>query len=190
MQDPNFQNKMKTRWDSLREDELSNERITFLIDSMANSLSESQVRNYERWPILGTYVWPNQYIGNTYAEEVAWFKNWIITRANWMDASLPGEIITDPVTGIDDEFMQGGLSVYPNPGNDIFTFEWQNSSGQPCEVQILNLLGQEIFSITRSTSSLSWKSETAAGNRVQCGIYIVRIKNERGAQIVTKLIKE
>jgi hypothetical protein len=39
-----------------------------------------------------------------------------LTRANWMDANLPGTIITedpdpdpdpDPVTGIDDEFMRG-----------------------------------------------------------------------------------
>ena len=56
MQDPNFQNKMKTRWDSLRDDELSNARITFLIDSMAAGYAEAQVRNYQQWPILGQYV--------------------------------------------------------------------------------------------------------------------------------------
>src|SRR5690606_22161161 len=77
MQDPNFRNKMKTRWTGLRQGTLSNERITFLIDSMASSYAESQVRNYKRWPNLGIYVWPNQYIGSTYAQEVTWFKNWI-----------------------------------------------------------------------------------------------------------------
>lgn len=194
MQDANFRNKMKTRWNSLRGNELSNTRITFLIDSMAASYAESQVRNYERWPILGTYVWPNQYIGRTYAEEVAWFKNWIITRANWMDNNLPGTIITDPdpdpVTGTDDEFIQGGLSVYPNPGKDVFTFEWQNPSHEPCAVQIVNLLGQEVFSGLQKSSTFTWRGETTTGKNVQRGIYIVRITNSRGAHIINKLIKE
>lgn len=198
MQDATFKNKMKTRWDSLRVDELSNARITFLIDSMAARYSESQVRNYQRWPILGVYVWPNQYIGNTYAEEVAWFKNWIITRANWMDANLPGVIITDPdpdpdpdpVTGIEDEFIRGGLSVYPNPGKDVFTFEWQNPSNEPCAVQIVNLLGQEIFSSLQRNSSLTWKGETTTGQSFQRGMYIVSIKNSSGERIIAKLVKE
>lgn len=192
MSDPAFQNKMKTRWDSLRYDELSNTRITFLIDSMAASLSESQVRNYERWPILGTYVWPNQYIGNTYAEEVAWFKNWIITRANWMDANLPGVIITDPdpVTGTDDEFVQAGLSVYPNPAKNEFMVEWVNPSGEPCEVKIVNLLGQEVFSGVQTGSFLSWKDQTATAKNIQGGIYLIRIKNPRGVSITARLMKE
>lgn len=194
MQDANFRNKMKTRWVSLRTGELSNTRINFLIDSMATSLSESQVRNYNRWPILGTYVWPNQYIGNTYAEEVAWFRNWIITRANWMDTNLPGTIITepdpDPVTGIDDEFIRSGLSVYPNPGKDVFTFEWQNTSNEVCAVQIVNLLGQEVFSGLQKNSTFTWKGETTTGKSFQRGMYIVSIKNSRGARIVAKLVKE
>jgi hypothetical protein len=87
---------------------------------MATSYSESQVRNYERWPILGTKVWPNlDWEDNTYQDEVNYFKNWIITRANWMDANLPGTIITDPdpdpVTGIDDEFIRSGLIYLSQP---------------------------------------------------------------------------
>lgn len=195
MQDPNFQNKMKTRWDSLRDDELSNARITFLIDSMATSYSESQVRNYERWPILGTKVWPNlDWEDNTYQDEVNYFKNWIITRANWMDANLPGTIITDPdpdpVTGIDDEFIRSGLNVYPNPGNEVFTIEWRNPSNEPCEVRIVNLLGQEVFSGLQRHASLTWSGETTSGKGIQRGMYVVSITNSRGARVTAKLIKE
>ena len=195
MQDPNFQNKIKTRWDSLRDDELSNARITFLIDSMATSYSESQVRNYERWPILGTKVWPNlDWEDNTYQDEVNYFKNWIITRANWMDANLPGTIITDPdpdpVTGIDDEFIRSGLNVYPNPGKEVFTIEWQNPSNEPCAVRIVNLLGQEVFSGLQRHASLTWSGETTTGKGIQRGMYIVSITNSRGARITAKLIKE
>lgn len=195
MQDPNFQNKIKTRWDSLRDDELSNARITFLIDSMATSYSESQVRNYERWPILGTKVWPNlDWEDNTYQDEVNYFKNWIITRANWMDANLPGTIITDPdpdpVTGIDDEFIRSGLNVYPNPGKEVFTIEWQNPSNEPCAVRIVNLLGQEVFSGLQRHASLKWSGETTTGKGIQRGMYVVSITNSRGARVTAKLIRE
>lgn len=191
MQDVNFQNKMKTRWSALRENILSNTRITFLIDSMAASLAESQVRNYNRWPILSEYVWPNQFVGGSYAAEVAWFKNWIITRANWMDTHMPGSIIPNPVTGVDDEFIQAGLSIYPNPGSDTFTFEWKNPSGKPCELKILTLLGQEIYSTRHDGASpLLWRSETSTGSRAYRGMYIATVTNADGTRITTKLVKE
>jgi hypothetical protein len=191
MQDVNFQNKMKTRWSALRENVLSNSRITFLIDSMANSLAESQVRNYQRWPILNEDVWPNQYVGGSYAAEVAWFKNWILSRANWMDTHMPGSVVTNPVTGVDDEFIQAGLFVYPNPGSDAFTFEWKNPSGQPCELKILTLLGQEIYSAQHDgVSPLLWKSETSTGSRAPRGMYLVTVENADGTRIVARFVKE
>ena len=165
--------------------------VFVLIDSMAASLAESQVRNYQRWPILNEYVWPNQYIGGTYAAEVAWFKNWIIRRADWMDSRMPGSVVTDPITGIDDEFINAGLSIYPNPGNDTFTFEWKNVSGQPCELKIQTVLGQEIYSAQHTgVSPLVWRSETSAGSLAQRGMYIVTVKNADGDRIVAKLIIE
>jgi len=192
MLDRNFQDKMKTRWDSLRDEELSNARITYLIDSLAAGLSEAQVRNYQRWPILNEYVWPNQYIGGTYANEVAWLKNWIITRANWMDANMPGSIIIpdpdpDPVTGIDDEFKQAGISVYPNPARYGFTIEWNNPTHEPCEVQLFNSLGQPILSNKQSGSSWVWKE---SDGKIHEGIYLVRVTNPRGVSVVKRLVKE
>lgn len=189
MLDRNFQNKMKTRWDSLRDEELSNARITFLIDSMAASLSEAQVRNYERWPILGQYIWPNQdWQDNTYQDEVNYVKNWIISRANWMDANLPGTIIEpDPVTGIDDEFVQAGISVYPNPARNVFTVEWNNPTHEACELQIINALGQHILVATQTGSSWAMKE---SANKIRTGIYLVRVTNPRGVSVVTRLVKE
>ena len=188
MSDPNFQNKMKTRWDSLRDDELSNARITFLIDSMAASYGESHIRNFQRWPILSEYVWPNQYVGGSYSAEVAWFKNWIITRANWMDSRMPGRIIIpNPVTGIDDEFTQAGLSVYPNPAKSDFMIEWQNPSGEPCALKIFNAVGQEVFSESQTGSTFLIKDELAG---IQHGLYIIRVANSQGAEISARFVKE
>ena len=52
---------------------------------MAAELQEAQQRNFKRWRILGRAVWPNWYVGSTYAEEVNWMKQWIEQRLAWID---------------------------------------------------------------------------------------------------------
>jgi hypothetical protein len=189
MQDTHYQYEMRLRWDSLRENVLSNERIEFLIDSMAAGLEEAQVRNYQRWPILGTYVWPNQFVGNTYAEEIGFLKNWITVRANWMDANMPegtsGEVITD----IDDLSEEQSVTVFPNPGKDFFTIEWRNPSHEMSEVRIFNTMGQQVFSILSNNSSVIWRGENPTGTDVKSGMYVLKIKTGPNILLTTKIIK-
>ena len=58
------------------------------IDGWASKLDQAQQRNFERWPILGTYVWPNPVVFDTYEEEVAYLKNWLIERAAWLETHI------------------------------------------------------------------------------------------------------
>ncbi len=84
-QDPNFKQMWIDRWAELRDGPWSTTSLLRSVDEKAAYLNEAQARNYRTWPILGTYVWPNWYIGNTYAEEVDWMKQWIVGRMAWMD---------------------------------------------------------------------------------------------------------
>lgn len=89
MEDVYFNRLVSTRWKSLRNNEFSNQQITFLIDSLTSLLNEPQERNYSRWPILGTYVWPNyNWQNNSYQDEVSFFRNWLFNRLSWMDANV------------------------------------------------------------------------------------------------------
>jgi hypothetical protein len=67
------------------------ERLLQNIDNWAKLLDEAQVRNFERWPILGSYVWPNWFIANSYQEEINWMKNWLKNRLTWMDNQIGRE---------------------------------------------------------------------------------------------------
>lgn len=90
-EDSYFRSLAKLRWNKLREYELSDERMEFVIDSITALIDDAQERNYERWPILGTYVWPNyNWANNTYPDEVEFFEDWFINRLNWIDYNLPG----------------------------------------------------------------------------------------------------
>lgn len=183
--DPFFRDSMYTRWVSLRKNVLSNERITYLIDSMAASMEEAQVRNYQRWPILGQYIWPNQYVGISYASEVAWLKSWIVGRANWMDANMPGELITS-----NEDVVSRKINIYPNPGNDFFVIESDVPFGSNARVQITDLMGREVFTGALSENKFTWNGRTSSGQAVTRGVYIITIKTNDSKAFVSKIIKE
>lgn len=91
MEDSYFRSLSKMRWLSLRQNQLTNDKLLFFIDSITTIIDDAQERNYERWPILGEYVWPNyNWQNNSYEDEVDNFRSWLLNRLNWMDYSLPG----------------------------------------------------------------------------------------------------
>ena len=92
MEDRYFRDLVKTRWTKLRLEELSDASLVALIDSITGLTEEARIRNFERWPILGVYVWPNyNWQGNDYDDEVAFFRNFLLNRVHWMDNSVPGQ---------------------------------------------------------------------------------------------------
>lgn len=94
MEDPYFRNLSKTRWQNLRQNELSNEILHNAIDSITEYIDEAQQRNYERWPILGEYVYPNfNWQGNDYNDEVGFFETWFFNRLGWMDYNFTGIVL-------------------------------------------------------------------------------------------------
>jgi hypothetical protein len=90
-QDKAFRSRYANRWSDLRRDLFSTERLLGTIDDHASLIDEPAARNFRRWPILGTYVWPNWFIANTFQEEIAWMKGWLSDRLSWMDGQIASE---------------------------------------------------------------------------------------------------
>lgn len=88
-QDTAYVKLLNCRWQELRGGILNTQTILNSIDSLATKLEAPQQRNYQIWPILGTYIWPNAYVGQTYQDEIDFLKQWLTNRLNWMDANLP-----------------------------------------------------------------------------------------------------
>jgi len=80
-----FRQNIQSRWNELREGVFSPDNVLHLIDSLTNSIRTEVPANFEKWSILGKYVWPNHFIGKTYDDEVLYLKNWFINRLNWLD---------------------------------------------------------------------------------------------------------
>lgn len=85
MSDEDFKNRFNCRWKELRKSVFTDEYFSDKIDTIVEELDEAQKRNFKKWPILDTYVWPNQYVGGSYQKEVDFLTKWIQTRLSWMD---------------------------------------------------------------------------------------------------------
>lgn len=92
-EDPAYRGLTKCMWDDYRSDVWSDESLNGIIDSLSAVLAEPSVRDHARWPRLGQYVWPNVFIGQTYEEEVAFLRNWILERVAWLDDNIEGTCI-------------------------------------------------------------------------------------------------
>lgn len=90
LQDPYFVAQLKERWETLRGGSFSENSIITKIDNYNNILGKAGAidANFKTWDILGTYVWPNNYIGATYNEEINYLKDWVRNRLNWMDGAI------------------------------------------------------------------------------------------------------
>lgn len=124
MSDPEFTNRVRCRWDELRAGPYHTDSIFAHIDSNVALLSNAQQRNFNRWDILGTYVWPNNTVTGSYDAEINYLKNWIQNRFAWLDANLPssnGDCSFLSLVEIDNPLE---LNVFPNPTSGDFYMEF------------------------------------------------------------------
>ena len=85
-----WENQARCRWETLREDRLSDLHISLMLDEYQDTLATVEARDQAKWNTLGVYVWPNYFIGDTWPEELEYLEDWVLNRAQWLDDWLPG----------------------------------------------------------------------------------------------------
>jgi len=178
-EDSRFANEMNCRWRDLRAGKWHTDSLMAYIDEQAAYLSEAQVRNFQKWPVLGTYLWPNNFVGNTYEEEIAYLKTWITDRASWMDANMFGSCANWSVDDIEDT----QLRVFPNPAEDFVIFELTELVDK-AELEIYDPSGKLIQKVTIQNSYQSEIDLSEFSN----GLYSYRILSTHFQPITGKLI--
>lgn len=182
-QDINFNNKTALRWKELRNGPFKTETIHNYIDSVANLLSvdSAQQRNFIQWPILGTYVWPNYYVGATYKDEISWLKNWVTQRTAWLDDHIK------IITAIEPNGNPNNVVAFPNPFDRTISIQYELAKTSDVNFEILDVMG-------RSMENSSFKNVepgkhvTEYNLSAPAGYYI--LKTKIGDDITyTKLIK-
>jgi|WetSurSiteA1Bulk_404760.scaffolds.fasta_scaffold00381_12 hypothetical protein len=181
--DPYFANRLNCRWKSLRQGILSNESLTGYIDAYALEIGEAADRNFVQWPIHGTYVWPNVFVGNTYAEDINFMKTWILGRFVWMDSHIPGAECT-AVVDENGESRLFSLRAYPNPAIGEINVEIQNELEEEVSLQVINITGQLVYARELGRAPLITENVS-----LHPGIYTVRVTKNMQTEIVKIIIQ-
>jgi hypothetical protein len=135
---PVFQDNIQTRWQQLRSGALHLDSIYSIIDSCYYLLSDAQERNFTKWDILGQYVWPNYYYGDTYEEEIEILKVWVNARLNWIDESFTIDIP-------DNIAKNYQFQIYPNPFINQITINMHNHEIHSMTFILFDSYGREVY---------------------------------------------
>lgn len=171
---------LKNRWKDLRQSALSNHNVHAVTDSLIALLEPVQQRNFQRWPILGRYVWPNSFVGASWQQETLFFKDWVTKRLAYLDeiwsmTELPPVSKPTPI-----------LSVKPNPAQAFIEIEFAPETLAYMNLSVLDVLGRhyvaEVISASNSTTTLDIST-------LPPGVYVVTASAGDQKQIV-KFVKQ
>ncbi len=170
MRDSVFTNPLKTRWQELRKNQLSEERVLEVADSLINLLGKAADRNFEQWPILGEQVVPNYFVGDTYESEVDWLKSWVAERLVNLDERLPGVGKTTdlPILNV------AVNKIYPNPFSSEITVQIQSECNSSFHFRLFTIDGRlvkdELFDAPEGFSTFEINTENLLR-----GVFIYRL---------------
>jgi hypothetical protein len=108
----------------------------------------------------------NGFVGNTYEEDLGFFKDYIATRANWIDANLPGicDLSVNSINGEND------IDVYPNPSKENLFI---GSSNLLKSIEIYDQTGKVISTLDLSNEPL--KTIEISLLPYNAGVYLLKI---------------
>ncbi len=90
LRDERFTGPLRCRWNELRLGVLGDNALATTIEALVLPLAEAEQRDHARWATLGVNIWPNWYVGATWADELAYLNTFTLARAAWLDGNLPG----------------------------------------------------------------------------------------------------
>jgi hypothetical protein len=177
--DPAFNQQLSIRWHVLRQSILKTENLMSRIDLYKAQLNIPQARNFQRWPILGEYVWPNSFIGETYDEEVNFLKTWLTNRLNWLDKNMVN-VVTSVEEPLADRLV---FQASPNPFSTEVNLSYTPSQSGQVVVKIHSLLGKVVTTLADTGRAsekrkIQWNGRDTRGGDVPAGTYVCTLEKD------------
>ncbi len=169
LSDPAFKQKMAARWQFLRKNQWTNQSLFGKIDSMEVLLKEPQKRNFQRWPVLGQYVWPNYFIGQSWSAEVGYLRSWLAQRLAWMDGAVAGLVAVDTSYA-----LINAVSPTPNPASGSTFFEYRTAVLADVSLELFDAAGRRIEHFEKLPTGKNARFELPLP--AEMGLYFYRFK--------------
>jgi subtilisin-like proprotein convertase family protein len=175
MTDDYFKNMLYCRWHTLRKNFFSDGSINAKIDAYANTLQEAQQRNFQQFPILDAYIFPNtaQQIGPNYMDKVNDIKAWVSKRAAFLDQNIPGACADVGVAEIRNS--EARLNAYPNPFNNSFDIGYSLSGTANVRLELFNIVGARVQLISEKEEKAGEHFQKIDGGTLPAGTYLLKM---------------
>ncbi len=72
--------------------------------------------------------------------------------------------------------LNGEVKLYPNPAKDEITIEWKNTKNTQQSVELFNVFGQQVKSISSPLTTNSTQNQTLNISNLASGVYFVKIE--------------
>jgi uncharacterized protein (TIGR03437 family) len=118
--DPGFRADVIRQWNTLKANGVFTQWLAS-IQQESQSLLQSQINNFGRWPMQGIAVWPNAEAAGSYSGEVAYLTQWLNLRISYLDSLFNNKT----PTALTLNMVVGGLRA-----GSAVTLTAQVSSGQ------------------------------------------------------------
>ena len=177
--DPEFSRVLQCRWKELREGPFHKDSIFQFIDNQTVALGDAVDRNFERWPTLDIYVWPNAAVTGSYDGEIEFMKNYIDLRLQWMDANLWGECTPSSAST---HSAKAAIKIYPNPTAGLLNIS--PPFGEKAHLtKVSDLSGRLIFEQLGDHDLISI-------SHLPKGIYFLEVQLKNGERFLGRVVKE
>ncbi len=185
--DVNFIEAFRQTYDDLRtHGVLQESEILGLVDGLTSKLQTAHGRNFNKWQILGRYVWPQpEPVATSWQGEVAELKAWLPERLRWLDDNIPREL---QILASEESF-DFKVKAYPNPFLETLSVQIDALEEGEAQVTITDLLGREIedssYAVSEGRTQLNIKfPENHSSQTIQ--LLKVRVGDK---QIVQKVVR-
>ncbi len=119
------------------------DRLNKHIDSLTNELKEPIVRNFQKWPILGAFVWPQpQPYASTWYGEIDELKNFIKQRLDFLDNNIKTNFA---ITANEPNLENISIHAFPNPFLERININIQSAIPEKAKITLLDNLGKTLF---------------------------------------------
>jgi hypothetical protein len=182
-EDPYFRNKVRARWEELKQTVFTKDKLFSYIDSLTTFFDEARIRNFQRWPILGIYVWPNYYIGQTYQDEINFLKKFIQDRLIWLDNNMIGVLSNSEV----ESELPAAYELYqnyPNPFNPSTIITFSIPEAAHVEIRVYDITGREAALLIDNFKEPGVYNISFSGLTLSSGVYMYTLKS--GGNILSR----
>lgn len=172
LEDPAFVSEVYDEYTRMRKGPWKTENLFAHIDSLTATLQESQQRNFQRWPVLGQYIWPNpQPVPTSWQGEIKELKNWLEARLQWMDTNIPGTLTS--IEPIQNQVEETSVEILPNPFLDQAHLLVKVPRPMEVFMEVFDMNGKlittKLQSVDRQNGEVTLPVEGASGS------YILRV---------------